>query len=239
MFGLSERDFNILMRIILNHADEFKRVVLFGSRARGNYRKESDIDLAIFFHEKNPVLRADFEDSKLSASVDLIDLALENNTRLNTFIQEEGVVLYDEKNLSIGEHWMTIGLLREKLTDYQNALARLKNALSKEIESDDLYLDGTIQRFEFTYELAWKLMKAYLLYLGVDVNNPRAAIRESMKQEVISDNQQWFYMIDKRNETTHTYHKEIALSVYAEIKMKFIQLFSDFETKISSLISAL
>ena len=103
--------------------------------------------------------------------------------------------------------------------------------------ADDLYLDATIQRFEFTYELCWKLMKAYLQHIGVEVNNPRAAIRESMKQEIITDKPEWFDMLEKRNLTTHTYHEDIALSVYAAVKKHFVRLFSDFEKKISLLIT--
>lgn len=131
---------------------------------------------------------------------------------------------------------MTIAILHEKLTDYQNVLKKLREALLKKAEADDLYLDGTIQRFEFTYELAWKLMKAYLQHVGIEVNNPRAAIRESMKQKIITDSPDWFEMIEKRNETTHTYHKKIALSVYAAISASFMSLLIDFETSITQLI---
>lgn len=236
MFDLTPRDFKLLMQIIHEHKNEFRRVILFGSRARGDSQKHSDIDLAILFHAKNPVLKANFEESKLSLSVDVVDLSLEKDTPLSNFIQKEGVVLYDEEDRTIGEHWMTMALLREKLTDYQNALAKLNEALTKNIEADDLYLDGTIQRFEFTYELAWKLMKAYLHHLGIEANNPRSVFRESIKQEIISDDQNWFDMIDKRNDSTHTYHHEIALAVYSTIKSNFIRLFTGFSDSISKKI---
>lgn len=237
MFGLTPRDFKWLMQIILNHKMELRRVILFGSRARGDARQHSDIDLAILFREKNPVLKADFEESKLSVTVDVVDLAIEKDSTLAGYIQTEGIVLYDEQDLTIGAHWMTAALLKEKLTDYQNALIKLKEALTKNIEQDDLYLDGTIQRFEFTYELAWKMMKAYLQHLGIEVNNPRAAIRESIKQKIITDDSGWFDMIEKRNDSTHTYNHDIALVVYAAIKSQFVDLLSHFESKITPLIS--
>ena len=44
-------------------------------------------------------------------------------------------------------------------------------------DTDDMYLDATIQRFEFCFELAWKLMKTVLEYEGIDVNSPRSCIR--------------------------------------------------------------
>ena len=82
-------------------------------------------------------------------------------------------------------------------------------------------------------------MKAYLQYLGVEVNSPRAAIRESIKQEILKDDALWFDMIEKRNATTHTYHKEIALSVYIAIRSSFIKLFEGFEKAIAPEIKTL
>lgn len=41
-----------------------------------------------------------------------------------------------------------------------------------------MYLDATIQRFEFCFELAWKLMKTVLEYEGIEANSPRSCIRE-------------------------------------------------------------
>src|SRR3989338_11079663 len=186
MFGLADSDFKTLMRIILAHSAELHSVVLFGSRARGDFKAHSDIDLAIHYNRENPptetTLQEDFESSALPYKVDLIDLALEKDTRLSAFIQNEGIILYDIHSKNTGDFWMTRATLNEKLSDFQSALARLDEALSKDIKAESLFLDGTIQRFEFTYELSWKLMKAYLRYLGVDVDNPRNAIRESLKQ---------------------------------------------------------
>ena len=55
---------------------------------------------------------------------------------------------------------------------------------------DDMYLDATILRFEFCFELAWKLMKAVLQYDGIAANSPRSCIRESWKQGLIPDAQE-------------------------------------------------
>jgi len=55
---------------------------------------------------------------------------------------------------------MNKGRLYEKLNNYNRACKRLEEAASITIE-DDIVYDGTIQRFEFTFELSWKLMKAF------------------------------------------------------------------------------
>jgi len=64
--------------------------------------------------------------------------------------------------------------LYEKLNDYKRACTRLENAINITIE-DDIVYDGTIQRFEFTFELSWKLMKAFFEYTGIsEIRSPRA-----------------------------------------------------------------
>ncbi|MCX7120762.1 MAG: HI0074 family nucleotidyltransferase substrate-binding subunit [Gammaproteobacteria bacterium] len=244
LFGLAATDFKTLMRIIIAHSADLQRVILFGSRARADYKTHSDIDLAIEYElsnkPKQTTLQEELESSSLPCTVDLIDLTLEKETPLKAFIQKEGIVLYDKTLKNKGDFWMTYAVLNEKLSDFKLALLSLDEALLKNIELDSLYLDGTIQRFEFTYELCWKLMKAYLSYLGIDANNPRAAIRESLKQKFIPDKSasEWLDMIEKRNLTTHTYHKAMALTVYIGIQSCFIRLFHDFEQKISPLICA-
>ena len=69
-----------------------------------------------------------------------------------------------------------------KLTNFSNALERLKEAI-EEFEKDNssnVIRDGVIQRFEFTYELAWKTTKEYLEDIGiVDKNSPKAVIKEA------------------------------------------------------------
>lgn len=70
--------------------------------------------------------------------------------------------------------------LYEKLDDYNRASSRLNEATKLEIE-DDIIFDGVIQRFEFTFELSWKLMKTFLEATGIsDIKSPRGAIREAL-----------------------------------------------------------
>ena len=53
--------------------------------------------------------------------------------------------------------------------------------------SSELERDGVIQRFEFTYELTWKILKKILSFKGINANNPRDVFREAAKQGLIDD----------------------------------------------------
>ena len=131
MFGLSGRQLKLVMQIILKHAAQFEQVILFGSRARGDDRPFSDIDLAISYKEKNTVFQNDLEESRLPFTVDVVDLSLEKDTKLSAFILKDGVVLFDAKAQGRGECWLMIAALNEKLSDFQAALAKLQEAFLK------------------------------------------------------------------------------------------------------------
>lgn len=53
-------------------------------------------------------------------------------------------------------------ILRDKLDNFSKSLDRLEEAFEE--EGYTLTLDGTIKRFEFTFEMAWKALKKFLLY---------------------------------------------------------------------------
>lgn len=100
-----------------------------------------------------------------------------------------------------------------KLANYQDALQRLKEAITEFSGENvsDVVRDGLIQRFEFTYELAWKATRDYLVVQGiVDKNWPKSVIKEAFTQGLIESELTWLEMIDDRNKTTHLYSQEEA-----------------------------
>lgn len=114
--------------------------------------------------------------------------------------------------------------LVEKLTNYQKSMKRLKEALDRD-ESDELVLDGVIQRFEFTYELSWKLLKAYLAYQGIaEVRSPREAFKEGFAAGVIDEGDLWIEMLDDRNVTSHTYNEIEAREIFNKVKNKYFNI---------------
>ncbi len=99
-----------------------------------------------------------------------------------------------------------------KLSNFYNALQRLKEGVIefKQDDASDVVRDGVIQRFEFTYELAWKTTKEYLEDIGiVDNNSPKTVFKEAFAQKLIVDEKNWLLMISDRNKTSHVYKEEM------------------------------
>lgn len=128
---------------------------------------------------------------------------------------------------------MDIQKLREKLEDFSKALNRLKEALERD-QSDDIVLDAVIQRFEFTYELSWKLIKAYMSYSGIaDVKTPRQAFKEAFAAGLIDEGDVWLEMLDDRNLTSHTYDQGTARRIYERVKDRYYPAMSRLKEAIS------
>ena len=78
--------------------------------------------------------------------------------------------------------------------------------------------DAAIQRFEYCFELVWKLIKRRLRLDGIEVNSPRQAIRLAFENGYIEDADFWFELLEDRNLTTHTYNADIADKVFESAK---------------------
>ena len=126
----------------------------------------------------------------------------------------------------------------QRLDSYHKALARLAEIVgaSKKRALNEFERDGLVQRFEFTHELSWKLMKAYVEYQGFDgIGGARDATRKAFEMSLISDGQSWMDMIKSRNETSHNYDGSMADDVVDSIINRFYPLLAEFYQKMNSL----
>ena len=229
MYGLNSEQWKQIYHILDEHRDDIRWVKLFGSRARGDYRETSDVDLAIGCgRDLRGVLWGAFEQSKLPYTFDIVLYNNQVSKKLRDAIDAEGKLLFciDE-----GRRVMTVERIRLKWEDFHRALGRLQAALEKDADTDDMYLDATIQRFEFCFELAWKLMKVVLEYEGSEVNSPRSTIREAWKQGLIADAEAWLDMMEKRNLSAHTYDEHSAWGIYRVVKERYIALLTALDAK--------
>lgn len=126
----------------------------------------------------------------------------------------------------------------QRFDNYRKALRRLKQAVKilsgkpgvdGEDEVDDLLKEGLIQRFEYTHELAWKVMKDYAEYQGyTDIRGSRDALRKAFEMGLIAD-KRWMDSIEDRNLTSHNYDDETAEEIYEAVVAVYYPLFLDFE----------
>ena len=220
-----------LEREIISTARRFgvKKLILFGSRARGNNRERSDIDLA--------VSGGDFDDFALA--VDEIDtlllfdvVCLDGNidADFQAEIDRDGVVLFEE-----------VPAVMKKYEYFCKALNNLSENAAIEPPYSVLELTGIVGLFEICFELSWKALREVLLLHGVaeaSSGSPREIIKAGYKFNFISDEETWLDMLKRRNQATHIYNEDIALEIVALILDKYIAAFVNLRDELQRRITA-
>ena len=106
----------------------------------------------------------------------------------------------------------------QKFQNYRNALNRLNEGIIKFDQTNDLLRDGLIQRFEFTFELAWKTLKAIFEEEGLTgLNSPKTVLREALSARLIEKDELWLAMLVDRNTTAHIYDEQLAIEICSKI----------------------
>jgi len=127
---------------------------------------------------------------------------------------------------------------KQRFHNYTKALQALTEAveLSQHRSLTALEQQGLIQSFEFTHELAWKMLKDYLEYQGIsNVVGSRDASRFAFQNALTNDGEVWMQMIVARNQTSHTYNIKIAQAVVDSILSQFYPAFNQLAVKFSDL----
>lgn len=109
---------------------------------------------------------------------------------------------------------------KQRLQNYKKALKVLKSAvwLSRRRELTELEKQGLIQGFEFTFELAWNVIKDYLEQQGITgITGSRGAIRRAFDEGIIVEGQTWLDMVEARNLSSHSYSEETAEKLVEDI----------------------
>jgi predicted nucleotidyltransferase len=147
--NLPRQTIKAIVKLILRYRHP-EKIVIFGSRTNGSARLTSDIDIAIFGKDWSDadisLVKNDLEEYvKTPLKFDVLNFYTLTKESLKKAILQEGRVIYEKD--------------KELYKDYVNALKRLSEALWEDLNKGSIVVDGTIQRFEFTFELAWKLAR--------------------------------------------------------------------------------
>lgn len=124
-------------------------------------------------------------------------------------------------------------LLKEKFELFSNALSTV-NELVDGSEKTKVTRDATIQRFEYTVEAFWKLLKTYLQeHEGIDVYTPKSVFREVGNAGLMNESEValCMEMIDDRNETVHLYNENLAEDIHKNIP-RYRDLMRDASSRI-------
>ena len=192
-----------------------RRLVLYGSRARGDHRYNSDVDLAVYGmpEENEGAFGMDCDELPTLLKLDIVQIREGMNPAFLANIEKDGVTLMDR--------------LHEKYEQFEAAVSRLREAL-EDYRSTPLssVRDGVIQRFEFCAELAWKTMREYLLDQGyTEINSPKAVIRQAFAYGMIEDAEGWVRLMNDRNLTSHVYDEKTAEEIFRRIETVYLALF--------------
>ncbi|MBU5484090.1 nucleotidyltransferase substrate binding protein [Clostridium sp. MSJ-11] len=122
---------------------------------------------------------------------------------------------------------------RSKLHNFIKALDRLKEGLLQYNDENELLRDGLIQRFEFTFELAWKTLKELFEDEGLmGLNSPKSVLKEAFSAGIIENEKLWLDMLVDRNSTSHMYSESNAIEICKNIKEEYTKALEDLKDKI-------
>lgn len=134
---------------------------------------------------------------------------------------------------------------QQRFSNFKTALSKLEQAVTriKEkyysdnvfdesllLEEDDILKEGVIQRFEYTHELAWNVMKDFLTERGTtSLYGSKDTTREAFTTGLITDGEVWMSMIASRNKTSHPYSQKTADEIFLDILERFFPAFLRFQ----------
>lgn len=207
---------NTVREIILKHVSP-TRIYLFGSRVTGEARYESDYDFAFDAPDADSAalqtIRDDLEQLHTLYRIDVANIA-KADLRFANRVRDTGIVIYSAtKELRA----------QDGLMYFERALERFRIVVAERDRwvaegNGDIVLDVAVKRFEFTYEMAWKALKRFLDYLGIDARAPRPVFKEAYAQGLLFDEQVWLDMIEMRNLSSHVYDEQEVSRILSELE---------------------
>ncbi len=120
--------------------------------------------------------------------------------------------------------------------NFSRAYSLLREALETEAEElNQLEREGVIQRFEYTFELAWQLLKDRMENDGVVISplTPRNVIREAVSAGMVNEGETWIDMLTDRNKMAHTYNFATFESVIRNIQDRYLSILNDLYQRLA------
>ena len=98
----------------------------------------------------------------------------------------------------------------------------------------ELEMEGLIQRFEYTFELGWKVLQDLMKYKGYEfVQGPNGTLQQAFEDGMISDHDGWRRMAKARVTTSHTYNEGDAIQIVRKIYEEYSLLLKQLDIKLN------
>lgn len=123
----------------------------------------------------------------------------------------------------------------KKYDNFCKALENLRVVQKITEPYDVLTLTGSVALFKICFEQAWKAMKEILSDQGFSestTGSPKQILKLAYSTGMIYDEETWLAMLASRNDATHSYNEEVALSLIRAIKADYITLLDTLETEL-------
>ena len=124
----------------------------------------------------------------------------------------------------------------QRYDSFHRANKRILDITESEKRVDDLSeleMEGLIQRFEYTFELAWKTLQDLLKYKGYEfVQGPNGTLQMALEDGMISDHDGWRRMTKARITTSHTYNEGDAIEIARMIYNEYSRLLKQLDDKL-------
>ncbi len=124
--------------------------------------------------------------------------------------------------------------MKEILESFEKSFKRFEEILGE--KETIANRDSAIKRFEFTFELAWKVTQKFLRTEGIICRSPKECLRAAFSFGLIEDDLCWIAMLNDRNLTVHTYNEDTADEVYHRLG-QYLDLFRELKIKLNALIN--
>jgi nucleotidyltransferase substrate binding protein (TIGR01987 family) len=124
-----------------------------------------------------------------------------------------------------------ISKMKWKIIQFNKALATLNSAINEK-DVTEYVEDAIVQRFEYTYELAWGTLKTILEVKGVQLRFPSDIFSEAFMAGWLDNPEAWKAMIDDRNLTSHEYKEFYVIRIRKDIREIYSKCFDYLSVKL-------
>jgi len=120
---------------------------------------------------------------------------------------------------------------QQRFDNFCKALITIEKVIPSHNDLNELEIDGVIQRFEYTFDNAWKVMQDFLKEEGFsDINGPRPVITQMAKSNYINPFI-WSEMLTARNMLSHNYSQEMSREYFDKIINDFYPALAEFKER--------